>query len=167
MKKLDIDKLTPDPLAAAIAEANYETAVISGYIRNTDQETISICKNRMDKSSIEFPRKSVVAAFDFDEKSTRIIFLIKKDTELRSIRYSAVKGHDCHCSGDNGNGISERIPLPPALRDLIAEHRAVQAYLDRTRAPDLACAIEHHSCVIGGLGTDLCDALRDECHRGF
>lgn len=167
MKKLDIDKLTPDPLAAAIAEANYETAIVSGYIRNTDQKTISICKNRMDKSSIEFPRKSVVAAFDLDEKSTKIIFLIKKDTELRSIRYSVVKGHDCHCSGDNGNGISERIPLPPALRDLIAEHRAFQAYLDRTRAPFLACAIEHHNCVIGGLGIDLCDAMRDECHRGF
>jgi len=167
MKKLDIDKLSPDPFAAAVIGANYETAVVSGYIRSTDRDTISICKNRLDKSTIEFSRKSIVAAFNFDEKSTKVIFLIKKDTEIRSIKYRAVGGHDCHCSDDNDTGISERIPLPPELRKINAELAAVLAYLDRTRSPDLACAAEHHNCTIGGLGEDLCDFLRTECQMGF
>lgn len=84
MKTLDLDKLEPDPVAAALASSDKEAVTVSGYICAVDKATISISETPDATSYIEYPRSAVIAAFT-DEQSSRVTLLIDANARAKAI----------------------------------------------------------------------------------
>ena len=84
MKTIDLDKLEPDPVAAALASSDKEAVTVSGYICAVDKATISISETPDAASYIEYPRSAVIAAFT-DEQSSRVTLLIDANARARAI----------------------------------------------------------------------------------
>lgn len=84
MKTIEVDKLQPDPLAAALANTDKETVTVSGYICAVDKATISVSETRDGTSYIEYPRSSVIAAFT-DEKSEHVTLLVEANARVKAV----------------------------------------------------------------------------------
>jgi hypothetical protein len=84
MKTIDIDKLQPDPLAAALAKSDKETVTVSGYICAVNKDTICISETRDGISYIEYPRAAVIAAFT-DEKSEQVALLVEANARVKAV----------------------------------------------------------------------------------
>ncbi len=168
MKKLSLSRLTPDPLAKAHAQAAGETITVSGYIRNTDEDTISICQNQASQSYVEYPRSSITAAFSEDDDSTKVTFLIASDAEVRTVKRSLAKDvageKECGC-GCSDTGVQEARPLGsihPALAAFAREVAKIKAEASKGSI-DLKCAEARADCFRKGGTVAECDRDFDVC----
>ncbi len=84
MKTIDVDKIQPDPLAAALASTDKDTVTVLGYICAVDKATICVSETRDGTSYIEYPRSAVVAAFT-DEKSDQVTLLVEANARVKAI----------------------------------------------------------------------------------
>lgn len=83
MESIDVDKLQPDPLAAALAGTDKETVTVSGFVCAVDEATLNVCTTRDGTSYISYPRPGVIAAFT-DEKSDQGTLLIDAHARVSS-----------------------------------------------------------------------------------
>jgi hypothetical protein len=128
MKTLNLEQLQPDPLTLARYEAKFETITVSGYVINTDKKTISLTKNKKSKSYCEYPRNSIIAAFESNKKPNKVTLLIKKETDVKNISYSKVNDKNCSCKGDKEPEIMEARPwksIHPEIAKQLAEMRRI------------------------------------------
>ena len=65
MKTIDLDKVQPDPMAAARVSADKETVTVSGCICSVDKNTISLSETR-DGTCIELARSTAHWRLDED-----------------------------------------------------------------------------------------------------
>lgn len=84
MKTIKLDKLQPDPVAAALFGLEKETVTISGYICAADEETISVNETRDGSSYLEFSRSAVISAFK-EEDSDQVILLINANARVKEV----------------------------------------------------------------------------------
>lgn len=84
MKTIEVDKIQPDPLAAALASTDKDTVTVSGYINAVNNETISVSETRDGTSYIEYPRSAVIAAFT-DEKSDQVTLLVESNARVKAV----------------------------------------------------------------------------------
>lgn len=168
MKKLPLSRLTADPLTKARAEADTETVTISGYIRSTDEDTISICEKQTSQSYVEYPRSAIEAAFNTDEKSTKVTLVVAGDAKVRTVKESFAKDvngkKDCGCGGSDPDVKEARPPksIHPALAAFINEVAKIKAGLGKGSI-DLKCSDARTECIQKGLSTEECDRVFDEC----
>lgn len=105
MKTIEVDKIQPDPLAAALTSTDKETVTVSGYICAVDEATISVSETRDGTSYIEYPRSAVVAAFT-DEKSDQVTLLVEANARVKEISAmrAGVLGAQARAVGGTGCG---------------------------------------------------------------
>lgn len=84
MKTIDLDKLQPDPIAAAVARADKDVVTVSGYICAVSETSISMSMTRDDSSCREYPRSAVIAAFT-DEETEQVTLLVDAKARVRAI----------------------------------------------------------------------------------
>lgn len=169
MKSIDLSKLTPDPLAQAIAESAGQTVAVSGYVRSTNEDTIAICEDPKSRSYIEYPRSSVAVAFRDDDESTKVTLLVASEAEVRIVRLARASGSTgarvCECPDI---GVQEARPLGsihPALAELAAEMRAIKAFLKESSGR-LKCDLERHGRIIQGEDPEKVDLEYRNCLLG-
>ena len=113
MKTIDVDRLQPDPLAAALASTDKEIVTTFGYICAVGKTTISISATRDGTSYIEYPRSAVIAAFT-DEDSEQVTLLVEANARVKAIsamqagmliaQMRAVGGTGCGTTCKSGDG---------------------------------------------------------------
>ena len=166
MKKLNLSRLTPDPLAKAHAQTDGETITVSGYIRNTDEDTISICQNQASQSYVEYPRSSIKAAFSEDKDSTKTTFLVESNAMIRTISQGRAKDvggkKECGCSD---TGIQEARPLGTIHPELAKFARLVARIKAEASkgSIDLNCGEARADCLRKGRAVAECDDAFDIC----
>jgi len=103
MKTIDVDKLQPDTLAAALASTDKETVTVSGYIYAVDKATISVGETRDGTSYIEFPRSAVIAAFT-EEKTGEVTLLVDAQARVKAISTMRAGGLSTQARAIGGTG---------------------------------------------------------------
>jgi len=107
MKRLELEKLSADLLTEAKFKADCETVTITGFIKDLSQNNIPICSDQQRNSYTEYPMNSVIAAFETEDQSNKVTFLIKKDTPVRVVTMSTVTAKKCGCSA--GSNVNPRV----------------------------------------------------------
>ena len=157
MEPIDLFKLAPDPLTKAIAESAGQTVAVSGYVRSTDEDTISISNDPTSRSYVEYPRSSVAAAFR-DDESTKVTLLVASEAEVRIVRHARASGSTgARACGCPDIGVQEARPLGsihPALAELAAEMRAIKGFLKESSGR-LKCELERHGRIIKGEDSEI------------
>ena len=111
MKKLDLNKLEPNPLAATLFGTDKETVAISGYICAVDKETIVLSRTRDGISYFECPRSAVIGAFR-EEESDPVTLLVDVNARIKvvssiQVKTMQVKGACCSGCSESESGISQ------------------------------------------------------------
>ena len=160
MKKIDLTKLTADPLSKARSEADGETSIISGYIRSVNKDTISLTETQTSSSYTEYTRSSIIAAFEDDKKRGKVTLLIMSDAEVKIVttrRLNAFKNsRNCRCSD---TGVAEARPLDsihPALAELAREMARIKAEVSKGSC-ELACGEGRADCFRKGGSAEECN----------
>jgi|SRR5665213_2395075 len=95
MKSIDLNKLQPDPIAAALASSDKEVVTVSGYICAINERTISMSETRDGTSYVEYPRSAIIAAFTEGElgkeESGRVTLIVDANARIRIISSSKVE----------------------------------------------------------------------------
>lgn len=163
MKKLTLSRLTADPFTKAHAQADEDTMTIHGYVRSED--TIAICEEQSGKSYVEYPRSAVVAAFEEEEDSEKVAFVIKSNAKVRIVKTAKAKeikgDKPCGCSDE---GVQEARPLSSidkALGEFAAEVRKFKAAVGKG-STDLKCAEARADCFRKGGTVEECDRAFNE-----
>lgn len=167
MKEIDLSKLTADPLSKARCEADGETITISGYIRSVHKDTISLTDTQTSSSYTEYPRSSVIAAFEDDKKPGKITLLVLSDTEVKIVttrRMNTFKNSKkCRCSDI---GVAEARPLDsihPALAELAREIARIKAETSKGSC-ELGCGEGRADCFRNGGTKEECNLNDMMCH---
>ena len=167
MKKVDLTKLTADPLSKARYEADGETSVVSGYIRSINKDTISLAESQTRTSYVVFERSSVVAAFEDEKKNGKVTLLFFSDAEVKIVttrRLNSFKNSkECRCSDI---GVAEARPLDsihPALAELAREMARIKAEV-AGGSSELACGEERADCFRKGESEEECNLNFDMCN---
>lgn len=92
MKRLDLDKLEPDPIASALANSEKELVVVTGFICSTDQSTISISETRNIETYTIYPRSAVISAFltekkgcGNDDELSKVTLIVYADARTKTV----------------------------------------------------------------------------------
>ncbi len=173
MNSVNVSELKADPITQARVNTKGKVTPLSGYIHSACDEFIRISTSRGSQSHIECPRAEVLAAFESDEKSGKIVLIVASDAKVRVISYfSAQELNDkkrCDCNNDAG--VAEARPLGsihPALAQLAAEILLVKGMVGTgPGARELRCAEAHHDSIINGGNVADADFNRALCLAGI
>jgi hypothetical protein len=136
MKRVEIRELSPDPIAKARAEADQDTATITGVVRTISEDAISLSLAGPGNPYLRISRDSVIAAFQ-DESGGVATLLVDEaaDVELRVALKAreveaigeAQRSTGCDCTGGGytrpaasarraaaapGAGLTGQVPWP-------------------------------------------------------
>jgi hypothetical protein len=166
MEKINLSKISPDPLTEACSQTDEETITVTGYVRSTDEDTISVCEDQTSRSFVEYPRRSIVGAFKEDEDPAKVTFLVKSGAIVRIIRHSRadkVPGKKtCGCSDPD---VREARPLG-SIHPALAEFAREVARIKREASGDsieLKCAEARADCFRKGGTVEECNGAFIEC----
>lgn len=170
MQPVDLSELAPDPLTKAIAESAGHTVTVSGYVRTTNKDAISICKDQTSGSYVEYPRSSIAAAFRDDSESTKVTLLVASEAEVRVVRHvRASDSTEAMACGCLEIGVQQARPLGsihPALAALAAEMRAIKDFLKKGSV-ELKCELDRHGRIIQGEDPEKTALEYRNCLLGF
>ena len=177
MRQLDVDKLKPDAFAKTVSELNGKFVCVTGYVRSTKDNTVSIGKSQTSLSHIEFARTALLAAFEDEEGDSRVTLLIAKDAQVNVVRRcDASQIETCSTCGCEPAdvGVAEARPyesIHPALAKLKAEIREIRGAIGTgAGSRNLKCELAYRDALIAAKnGDDIDNAqmTRDLCLLGI
>ena len=166
MKKIDLSKISPDPFTEACSQNDEETLTVTGYVRCTDENTISVCEDQTSKSFVEYPRRSIVGAFKEDEKSAKVTFLVKSGAIVRIVKKSRaddIPGKKaCGCSDPDTREARPLGSIHPELAELAKEVARIKSKVSGGSI-ELKCAEARADCFRKGGSVTDCDRAFTEC----
>lgn len=169
MRKIDIDDVAPDEVAAARAQAGPGTVTVTGYVVSADGTHIAVARGRDDDDHVAYPRDAVRAAFDGDDG--RVTLVVDRDARARVTRVvPAASAQDPTPCGGAEPDVAYAMPLS-AIHPLLAELERLRHGLLGGGSPgatDLACADARAECYRNGGTAAACEAAHIEClFQGF
>ena len=119
-KKIDLDELEADAVAAAYADADGEVSTVTGYVRSVDKKSVTMTQSRESDVQVAYARNAIVASFE-ERKSTGLVtLLVRSDARVQVTQTTSAAlamrapggglGHGASCASDDGRETCACLP---------------------------------------------------------
>lgn len=145
MKTIEIEKIQPDPLAAALASTDKETVTVTGYVSSVDKASISLCDTRDGISCTEYPRTAIIAAFS-DEKSDKLTLLVDANARVKVVTTTRAGSQTAKARAAGGAGCGTECKSSDGTASCCC------GVGQRCKSGSTTCICEDASSPLGGEG---------------